>query len=79
MIGNLGPALGLHWEILSHLFHTATSIEVLEDGAAQPRTLSLFPEDRCVAALADASTVHVCKTCQKQTGTAFRIETENRS
>src|SRR2546423_8355916 len=23
------------------------SIEVLEDGAAQPRTLSLFPEDRC--------------------------------
>jgi len=35
------------------------SIEVLEDGAAQPRTLSLFPEDRCAAALADASTVHV--------------------
>src|SRR5262249_23347652 len=33
------------------------SIEVLEDGAAQPRTL--FPEDRCAAALADASTVHV--------------------
>src|SRR5215469_3619034 len=35
------------------------SIEVLEDGAAPPRTLSLFPEDRCAAALADASTVHV--------------------
>src|SRR5258708_25429546 len=35
------------------------SIEVLEDGAAQPRTLSLFPEDRCAGALADASTVHV--------------------
>jgi hypothetical protein len=35
------------------------SIEVLEDGAAQPRTLSLFPEDCCAAALADASTVHV--------------------
>ena len=35
------------------------SIDVLEDGAAQPRTLSLFPEDRCAAALADASTVHV--------------------
>ena len=35
------------------------SIEVLEDGAAQPQTLSLFPEDRCAAALADASTVHV--------------------
>jgi hypothetical protein len=35
------------------------SIEVLEDGAGQPRTLSLFPEDRCAAALADASTLHV--------------------
>ena len=35
------------------------SIEVLEDGAAQPRTRSLFPEDRCAAALANASTVHV--------------------
>ena len=35
------------------------SIAVLEDGTSQPRTLSLFPEDRCAAALADASTVHV--------------------
>ena len=35
------------------------SIDVLEDGVAQPRTLSLFPEDRCAATLADASTVHV--------------------
>ena len=35
------------------------SIDVLEDGAAQPRTLSLFPENRCAGALADASTVHV--------------------
>ena len=35
------------------------SIEVLEEGAAQPRTLSLFPEDRCAAALADASIFHV--------------------
>jgi hypothetical protein len=35
------------------------SIEVLEEGAAQPRTLSLFPEDRCAGALADASIVHV--------------------
>src|SRR6516162_7317566 len=31
------------------------SIEVLEDGAAQPRTLSLFPEDRCAGVLSDAS------------------------
>ena len=30
------------------------SIEVLEEGAAPPRTLSLFPEDRCAGALADA-------------------------
>src|SRR5580692_8701257 len=31
------------------------SIAVLEDGAAQPRTLSLFPEDRCEGLLADSS------------------------
>ena len=31
------------------------SIAVLEDGAAQPRTLSLFPEDRCKGLLGDAS------------------------
>src|ERR1700740_2305462 len=35
------------------------SIEVLEEGAAQPRTLSLFPEDRCAGVLADAAIVHV--------------------
>ena len=35
------------------------SIAVLEDGAAQPRTLSLFPEDRCEGLLADSSTVRV--------------------
>jgi len=35
------------------------SIEVLEDGAAQPRTLSLFPEDRCEGLLADASIIRV--------------------
>jgi hypothetical protein len=35
------------------------SIAVLEDGAAQPRTLSLFPEDRCEGLLADASIVRV--------------------
>src|ERR1700758_1095153 len=27
------------------------SIEVLEEGATQPRTLSLFPEDRCAGVL----------------------------
>src|SRR5258708_7398791 len=35
------------------------SIAVLEDGAAQPRTLSLFPEDRGEGLLADASIVRV--------------------
>src|SRR2546430_17613382 len=35
------------------------SIEVLEEGATQPRTLSLVPEDRLAGALADASIVHV--------------------
>ncbi len=34
------------------------SIEVLEDGVTRPRTLSLFPEDRC-GLLADASIVRV--------------------
>ncbi len=29
------------------------SIAILEDGAPQPRTLSLFPEDRCEGLLPD--------------------------
>jgi hypothetical protein len=37
----------------------AASIEVLEEGATQPRTLSLFPEDRGAGVLADTSIVHV--------------------
>jgi hypothetical protein len=35
------------------------SIEVLEDGETRPRTLSLFPEDRCEGLLADDSVVRV--------------------
>src|SRR6202035_2349699 len=35
------------------------SIAVVEDGAGQPRTLSLFAEDRCEGLLADASIVGV--------------------
>ena len=35
------------------------SIEVLEDGAARPRTLSLFPQDRVEGLLADALVVGV--------------------
>jgi hypothetical protein len=35
------------------------SIAVLEDGAEQPRTLSLFPEDRCEGLLPDAAIVRL--------------------
>ncbi|MGH6960784.1 MAG: IS1634 family transposase, partial [Dongiaceae bacterium] len=35
------------------------SIAVLEDGAARPRTLALFPEDRCEGLLPDASIVRL--------------------
>src|SRR5687767_10525947 len=35
------------------------SIEVLEDGSIRPRTLALFPEDRCEGVLPDASIVRL--------------------
>jgi hypothetical protein len=35
------------------------SIEVLEDGAARPRTLALFPEDRCEGVMPDSSIVRL--------------------
>ncbi len=35
------------------------SIEVLEDGAERPRTLALFPEDRCEGLLPDASIIRL--------------------
>ncbi len=35
------------------------SVEVMEDGAVLPRTLSLFPEDRCEGELSDASIVRL--------------------
>jgi len=35
------------------------SIAILEEGALQPRTLSLFPEDRCEGLLPDASIVRL--------------------
>jgi len=37
----------------------AKSIAILEEGALQPRTLSLFPEDRCEGLLPDASIVRL--------------------
>src|SRR5437660_6119954 len=48
------------------------SIEVLEDGAARPRTLSLFPEDRVQGQLADASIVGV-RLWQPATGLWINI------
>src|ERR1700749_3729544 len=40
------------------------SIEVLEEGATQPRRLSLFPEDRCAGVLADPqSSMSSCRDC----------------
>ena len=35
------------------------SIEVLEDGIAQPRSFALFPEDRCAGVLPDASIIRL--------------------
>src|SRR6201997_5946300 len=35
------------------------SIAVLEEGAAAPRPLSLFPEDRCEGGVADAAVVRL--------------------
>jgi hypothetical protein len=35
------------------------SIEVLEEGSVRPRTLALFPEDRCEGVLPDASVVRL--------------------
>ena len=40
------------------------SIEVLEEGAPQPRTLSLFPEDRGAGVLATTrSSTSSCRSC----------------
>ena len=41
----------------SQEFAWRRSIVVLQDGAARPQTLLLFPEDRCEGLLADASIV----------------------
>jgi hypothetical protein len=35
------------------------AIEVLDEGAGQPRTLALFPEDRCAAVTSDTSVVRL--------------------
>src|SRR5882762_7489176 len=41
------------------------SIAILEEGALQPRTLSLFPEDRCEGLLPDASIVSGADGCRR--------------
>jgi hypothetical protein len=37
----------------------AQIVEVFDEAAAQPRTLSLFPEDRCEGLLPDASIIRL--------------------
>jgi hypothetical protein len=49
-LGEINSSQALAWR---------KSIAVLEDGAARPRTLALFPEDRCDGLLADASIVRL--------------------
>ena len=36
------------------------AIEVLDDDAGHPRTLALFPEDRCAGIAPDTSVVRIC-------------------
>jgi hypothetical protein len=57
------------------------SIEVLEDGAARPRTLSLFPEDRVEGLLTDASIVGVklSEPCMRSQRHQMRQATRQRS
>ena len=49
-LGEINSSQALAWR---------KSIAVLEDGAARPRTLALFPEDRCDGLLADASIIRL--------------------
>src|SRR6516164_6459019 len=49
-LGEINDAQELAWR---------KSIEVFDEGAARPRTLSLFPEDRCEGLLPDASIVRL--------------------
>lgn len=49
-LGEINDSQALGWR---------KSIEALEDGAARPRTLALFPEDRCEGLLDDGSIVRL--------------------
>src|SRR5208282_4760481 len=53
------------------------SIEVLEDGDDRPKTLALFPEDRCEGVLPDASIVRLklsdLRVCRPRQWGAWRL------
>ena len=66
LIGNYSPLCGNRRPLLylgeinnSQELAWRKSIAILEEGALQPRTLSLFPEDRCEGLLPDASIVRL--------------------
>ena len=47
------------------------AIEVLDDDAGLPRTLALFPEDRCAAVASDASIVQLRLSDMRQPAAAM--------
>ena len=49
-LGEISPSQAAAWR---------KSIEVFDEEAGQPRTLALFPEDRCAAAAPDSSVVQL--------------------
>src|SRR5271170_1979982 len=50
-LGEIHPSQAAAWR---------QAIEVFDEAAGEPRTLALFPEDRCEAVADDASAVRVC-------------------
>ncbi len=50
-LGEIGSSQAAAWR---------QAIEVFDEASGEPRTLALFPEDRCAAAIDDASAVRVC-------------------
>jgi len=49
------------------------SIEVFEEGARRPRTLSLFPDDRCEGLLQDASIIRLKLSQVRLSGSICRL------
>ena len=50
-LGEIGSSQAAAWR---------KAIEVFDEASGEPRTLALFPEERCEAAVDDASAVRVC-------------------